>query len=77
MPEADPKPGDLVVRRNRWSIFSHVLGLVVQRDGVAAVVWWSPTEDTKTCVGEHIADALIVVGDSNAEELRLRCLLAP
>lgn len=72
-----PQPGDLVVRRNRWILFAHTVGLVVGRQGEDATVWWSGTPSAAPTLLVHIAASLTAVGDYNVEDLRMRCLLAP
>ncbi len=75
--DVGPRPGDLVVRRNRWSILAHTVGIVISRIEDDAIVWWSPTSDSSlSSTIVHIASSLTIVGDSNTEELRMRCLLA-
>ncbi len=74
--DVGPRPGDLVVRRNRWSIFAHTVGIVISRLEDDAMVWWSPTEESASSTMTHIASSLTIIGDSNLEEVRTRCLLA-
>lgn len=72
-----PRPGDLVVRGNRWMLSAHVIGIVIYRNGDDATVWWSPTQWVGVIVLHHVADALVVVDDASIEELKTRCMLAP
>lgn len=65
-------PGELVVRRSRWSMYSICVGLVVAADSQECTVLWVTQDDTK--VGTHSLDALLIVNENLDLELEDRCL---
>lgn len=74
---AQLRSGELVVLRVRWNPSANLLGLVVGQDGAEDPNWlvlWT-TGDRLTQLTWHLADALLVIDDTNLAAVRGRCSL--
>lgn len=70
--------GELVVLRVRWNLSADLLGLVLGSDALTVPSWlvmWT-TVDGSIGLKWHLADALMVIDDSNVVHVRRRCHLA-
>lgn len=75
---AQLRSGDLVVLQQRWNVAAHLLGLAIGHDGAHDPSWlvlWT-TGDKLTQLQWHLADALLVIDDTNLAAVRGRCNLA-
>ena len=71
------RSGELVVLRVRWNPSANLLGLVVGQDWEEDAKWlvlWT-TGDRLTQLTWHLADALLVIDDTNLAAVRCRCNL--
>lgn len=69
--------GDLVVLRQRWNVLAWVVGLVIGNDHANDHNWlvlWT-TGDKLTQLQWHLADALLVIDDTNMAAVKRRCQL--
>lgn len=74
---AQLRSGELVVLRVRWNASANLLGLVVGQDWEKDPKWlvlWT-TGDRLTQLAWHLADALLVIDDTNLAAVRGRCQL--
>jgi hypothetical protein len=65
------KPGELVVRRLRWSFDAHLMGIVIGHDNDSWLVLWT-MGDKHSEFKWHLADALLVVDRDNVPEVAVR-----
>ncbi len=75
---AQLRSGELVVLRVRWNPSAGLLGLVVGCDWAKDPSWlvlWT-SGDRLTQLTWHLADALLVIDDTNLAAVRQRCSLA-
>ena len=71
------RSGDLVVLQQRWNVAAHLLGIAIGHDGESDPSWlvlWT-TGDRLTQLQWHLADALLVIDDTNLAAVRRRCSL--
>ena len=69
--------GSLVVKRMRWNVNSHFLGVVVgrstKREDLLLVLW---NKDGKYKIQEHLSDALIDLDECSEEVLKARTCIS-
>jgi len=69
------QPGELVVKRVRWSVDAECMGFVVAHaagDVDECLVMWT-MGDQRIMFKWHLTDALMAVDTSNVAEVRGRC----
>ena len=72
------QPGELVVKRVRWSIHSRRIGLLLGKNNNEWLVMWSAHEDPcEIQFGTHIDDALLVIDEHTSSKIGERCLHLP
>jgi len=59
------KPGELVVRKQRWHVDANLMGIVIGKDDDSWLVLWT-LEDCRTEFKWHLGDALQVIDLVNA-----------
>lgn len=76
---AQLRSGDLVVLQQRWNVSAHLLGLAIGHDGAKNntnwLILWT-TGDKLAQLQWHLANALLVIDDTNLAAVRGRCSLA-
>lgn len=70
------KPGDLVVRKQRWSIDASLIGIVIGEENGSWLVLWT-LSDKRNEFKWHLGDALLVIDALNVPEVSERGDLKP
>jgi hypothetical protein len=72
------QPGELVVKRVRWSIHSRRIGLLLGKKNNEWLVMWNTLEESGEIQFEtHIDDALLVIDEHTSSKIGERCLHLP
>lgn len=69
------QPGELVVKRVRWSVHSRRIGLLIGKTNTEWLVLWCAHEDSDQIqFSTHIDDALLVIDENTKSKIGERCL---
>jgi len=70
------KPGELVVRKQRWHVDANLMGIVIGQENDSWLVLWT-TGDRRSEFKWHLGDALLVVDFGNVPGIAGRRTLHP